>query len=194
VNTTPATKTRLRAGRGADAPRIWDVRTRAIRHGCRGHYPARLLERWAAAPMPPGFAAHIGRQCYIVAEAPGSIVGFAAFRRTTREVNAVFVAPEAMGTGLGARMLRQLEAQARRMGVGRVWLKASLNAVPFYQAAGWTAGKRSAHHSRTGITIDCVYMDKRFTTRARPSPLTPLPKGEGTKASAKRSPRSRSRR
>ncbi|MFA5120321.1 GNAT family N-acetyltransferase [Zavarzinia sp.] len=72
----------------------------------------------------------------IVAERGGRVHGFVAFSRLEREVELLFVAPEAQGCGTGALLLA---AAARRLGSG-AHLLCDLNNVggrAFYRAQGW---------------------------------------------------------
>ena len=48
----------------------------------------------------------------------------------------VYLIPERRGRGLGTALVRRVIAEARRLGVGRLYLF-STGAVPFYVARGW---------------------------------------------------------
>lgn len=156
----------LRRARASDGVPVWAVRTQAIRTGCRGHYAADLLEEWTSTPMPPSFGARIAQENFIVAESAAGIVGFAGLKAETKEVDAVFVSPECARKGLGAWMLGLLEGIAIDLGLHVVTLKASLNAVAFYQGAGYTAGVSGWHVTDSGLRIACVHMEKAL---ARPA-------------------------
>ena len=136
------------------------MRGRAILGGCRGHYAEDVLDEWVHRPMPAGFSARIARHYYLIAEAGGRAVGFAALKRIAHEVDAVFVVPQVFGTGLGAKLLGRIEARARATGLRLLTLNASLNAVPFYRRAGYRALRPAVHVSATGLRIPCVRMRK----------------------------------
>jgi predicted GNAT family N-acyltransferase len=51
----------------------------------------------------------------------------------------VCVLPEARGRGLGGALVEAAVAAARAAGRERVWLGAQLQAIPFYEALGFTA-------------------------------------------------------
>lgn len=150
----------LRRGAAADAPMLWMLRADAIRHACRGHYPHDVLERWAASPMPETFAAGIPCRCVVVGEAGNRIAGFAILDRAAAGVEAVFVAPAKARRGLGHRLLVHLEGAARDEGLHGLSLDASLNAVPFYLAAGYHALSQGVHTTSAGVVMACVGMGK----------------------------------
>jgi GNAT superfamily N-acetyltransferase len=59
-------------------------------------------------------------------EAVGALAG--------AEIKRLYVRPGAQRRGTGARLVRELEAEARRRGLDRVELQASPSSVPFYVA------------------------------------------------------------
>jgi putative acetyltransferase len=67
-----------------------------------------------------------GRGAFLVAYIGGSAVGCGAVRRLepyVAEVKRMYVIPEARGRGVGRRVLIELEAEARRLGVRRLVLE-----------------------------------------------------------------------
>lgn len=151
---------RLRRGVAADAPALWAIRVDGIRDTCRTHYPDELIERWAASPLPETFASDVERKDVVVGEARARIAGFAILDASIAEIEAVFVAPAEARRGLGRQLLSQIEATASGQGVHRLVLDASLNAVPFYLACGFTPFANGIHTTRAGVQIPCVRMEK----------------------------------
>ena len=158
MNTQPAID--LRSAVADDADAIWAVRLRAIDRECRAHYPRDLIDAWLASPMPESFSALIEAEKFIVAASGTRIAGFAGFKPSVAEIEALFVDPEFTGLGVGRRLLTQLELLARELGLNRVTLKASLNSVTFYQSAGYVERGRGEHTSFSGLRLACVHMDK----------------------------------
>lgn len=156
----------LRRGTAADAPALWTVRADAIRGTCCSHYPRELIERWAASPLPEAFAGTIERKHVVVGIAESRIAGFAILDAFAAKVEAVFVVPAVTRRGLGRHLLAHLEATAREAGLHRLDVDASLNAVPFYAAAGYETLSQGVHTTSTGIEIACVRMEKSLD-RAR---------------------------
>ena len=153
----------LRPAVAADADEIWAVRVRAIDRGCRGHYPAEVIDEWLASPMPASFSALVEAEKFIVAVSGSRIAGFGGLKPSVAEIEALFVDPDFTGQGLGRRLLTQVELLALELGLSRVSLKASLNSVTFYRSAGYIEGPTGHHTSLTGLRLACVHMDKVFS-------------------------------
>ena len=152
----------LRPARGDEVPALWALRTRAVAHGCAGHYAQDVLDVWLASPAPDSLARLIAAGGTIVAEEAGRMLGYAAVDVVSGEVDAVFVEPDEHGRGIGAMLLAACEDMARALGCKRLYLSASLNAVPFYRRAGFTALREALYPHRSGIGIPSVYMEKRI--------------------------------
>jgi putative acetyltransferase len=139
---------------------LWELRTRAIAHGCAGHYGPGVLAAWLASPAPVSLQRHIEHGGGLVAVEDDAIVGYAVLDPLSGEVDAVFVDPPRHGRGIGRALLDALEANARMAGLERLFLSASLNAVPFYRASGFVALREELYAHRSGIGIPSVFMEK----------------------------------
>ena len=64
------------------------------------------------------------------------------------EIRRVYVRPKLQGRGTGAQLVRALEDEARRRGLARIELQASLSSVAFYRALGYQEGVQET--SRNG--------------------------------------------
>jgi GNAT superfamily N-acetyltransferase len=91
---------------------------------------------------------------------PPAVVGFGELDLQRGEIVAVYVLPDAAGTGVGSDLLAHLEETARAADRTRLTLCASLNAEAFYARRGWRAGGREKHRLTPGVAVDCVRMDK----------------------------------
>lgn len=150
----------------ADLSTLWELRTRAVRAGCSGHYPAAVIDIWCAAPAPASLPLLIQTGGAVVAEEEGQIVGYAVLNLETGELNAAFVEPSHQGRGIARQLLRQLESMARERGLARLFVSASLNAVPFYERAGFVSLREELYPHRCGVDLKSVFMEKQL---ARPS-------------------------
>jgi GNAT superfamily N-acetyltransferase len=74
------------------------------------------------------------RVCF-VAEADSVIVGTAALEEDA--LVTFFVAPSRQRKGIGATLLRSVEEEARRRGLSRLIVEASIAGAPFYKAMGY---------------------------------------------------------
>ncbi|NHZ42529.1 GNAT family N-acetyltransferase [Massilia sp. CCM 8693] len=153
----------LRTATLPDIDAMWALRTRAIRHGCPGHYPSEVIEPWSASPVPRSYPALLHSCGAVIAEEQGAMLGYAILDIATGEVDAVFVDPAAGGRGIGKTMLAALERMAMARGCKRLHLSASLNAVVFYRAAGFVALRNAVYAHPSGVALDCVEMEKFLT-------------------------------
>jgi putative acetyltransferase len=150
----------FRVGGAADIAAMWALRTAALRRGCASHYPPQVLETWSASPPPGGYAGLVGQGGAVLAESDQRLLGYAILDRASGEVNAAFVDPDCAGRGVGTALLRALRALAGADGIARLHLYASLNAVGFYRAAGFTAVRDEQYAHPSGVALSCVYMEQ----------------------------------
>jgi len=139
---------------------LWALRTRAVRAGCAGHYPAAVIDAWVAAPVAPSLVRLAQAGGALVLEEEGVVLGFAALDAHSGEIDAVFVEPARQGRGLALVLINALEDMARQAGLRRLYLSAALNAVPFYRRAGYTALRDELYPHHSGIDIASVFMEK----------------------------------
>jgi putative acetyltransferase len=142
----------------ADIAALWSLRTRAVRSQCAGHYRPEILATWAAAAAPASYPALLAQGGGIQASINGELAGYAILDRASGEVDAVFVDPQHGGKGVGKALLRALEQLATEPAA--MYLYASLNAVPFYEAAGFIAKENTQYQHPAGILLDCVLMTR----------------------------------
>lgn len=152
---------RLRRAAPADRAPIWAVRTRAIRHGAASHYDADAIAAWTGRLTPAKCGERLLTRAMFVAEDDdGRIAGYAQLDPADGVVEAVYVDPDFARQGIGRALLAALEDEARRLGIDRLVLESSLNAVPFYAAQGY--GKDADLASGDGRAIACTLMSKRL--------------------------------
>ena len=150
----------LRPALPDDIDALWALRTVAVRVSCATHYAPEQIAVWTASPVPPAYAAMLAAGGGIVAMQDDAITGYAMLDVIKHEVDAVFVDPACAGLGIGKRLLAALELLARQRGIVRLHLSASLNAVPFYAAAGFVALREEAYAHPSGISLASVAMEK----------------------------------
>lgn len=148
----------LRAATPADLPGIADTHRASVSALLPACYPLEMIEAWARFISPERHAAgwEKGRR-YCVAEAAGRIAGFSAWLGA--QVEAVYVHPDHVRGGLGARLLEEAEAALPHP---EIFLDASLYALDFYLRRGWIGGERiTVPIGDTGYRMDAVKMSKR---------------------------------
>ncbi|MBB5609901.1 MULTISPECIES: GNAT family N-acetyltransferase [unclassified Janthinobacterium] len=150
----------LRPALVSDIDTLWALRTVAVRLSCATHYAPEQITAWTASPVPAAYATMLAEGGGIVAMLDEIIVGYAMLDLHKHELDAVFVDPARAGLGIGKRLLAALELLARERGITRLHLSASLNAVPFYRAAGFIALREEAYAHPSGINLASVVMEK----------------------------------
>jgi GNAT superfamily N-acetyltransferase len=151
---------KIRRAQQEDCHSIGSVHSAAVSGISTGVYTPEEIEAWGVPREPAGYEESIRTKEFFVAEDDGAIVGFGVLNPETAEIEAVYVAPGAGGRGIGREVLRKLEERARALGLRLLRLNASLNAVPFYEKAGYVAQERSKYRLLTGLEIACIRMLK----------------------------------
>ncbi|MCP4262533.1 MAG: GNAT family N-acetyltransferase [Planctomycetes bacterium] len=142
-----------------DAGVAWDIRNAAINGQCTGHYPPELLEIWTDGEMTEQFVKTVVDSFYVVI-VDDHVVGTGMIDLESGKVDAMFVHPSKMGTGLGRRILSYLEKLAHEAGLAQVSLESTLNAAAFYRACGFVGQTTAKYESPRGISLDCIPMKK----------------------------------
>jgi GNAT superfamily N-acetyltransferase len=151
-----------------DARVIWDIRNAAIISQCTGHYSAEELEIWTRGEMTEQFTETVEDSFY-VATLDDHVVGTGMINLEAGTVDAIFVRPGQMRTGIGRQLLLHLEKIALHAGLSHLRLDSTLNAAPFYRACGFVGESVAKYESPRGIALDCIRMTKRLCTTERSS-------------------------
>ncbi|WP_375077462.1 MULTISPECIES: GNAT family N-acetyltransferase [unclassified Pseudomonas] len=99
-------------------------------------YPPQVIERVAANFDAAGVRGLLESRQVFVALDDERVVATASLAGDV--VRSVFVLPEMQGRGVGKALMRYIEGVARAAGVQLLRVPASLTAVPFYAALGYT--------------------------------------------------------
>ncbi len=150
----------IRRARDDDRRGIWTVHVRAIREVCSHSYSAEQIAYWAGLLSPSSYVAVLREQVLVVAEDPSGIAGFGQLNQVNGEVDAVYVLPGRQREGIGRALLLALEEEARAMGLKRLQLSATLNAVPFYESARYVEERATVHRLPNGVELQCLRMSK----------------------------------
>lgn len=140
-----------------DVPTLKELHDRAVMELCRVAYTADQLEGWINSTPLEKYHWRLETQRIFIAEDEGRMIGFVRWYPETNELCSVCVEPELARQGIGTRLMEYACADARAHKVETLWLKASINAVPFYQALGWEYIELMAED-----LLDYVRMEKRI--------------------------------
>lgn len=174
---------RVRHARPADAEAVCAVHGASVRELGPAAYDDEQVAAWNHDRDPADYAVTDPAVTFVVAEAlgesaettpPDGLLGFAELRPAGGdyfervpddygEVRAVYVHPDAVRRGVGTRLLDRVERSARRADCRGLGLHASLNAVEFYERAGYDRLVELDHEfGDTGVTGTVVEMRKRL--------------------------------
>ncbi len=142
-----------------DAPAAWHIRNAAIKSQCTGHYPSEALELWTSGEMTADFVRTVVDNFY-EATLDGQVVGTGMIDLQSGKVDAIFVHPNKMRSGVGRQIMSYLERLALEAGLSQVHLESTLNAAPFYRACGFNGEAVSRYQSPRGVSLECVPMKK----------------------------------
>ncbi|MEK6283793.1 MAG: GNAT family N-acetyltransferase [Acidobacteriota bacterium] len=156
----------LRRAVQEDCQFIGKVHSAAVQGIRPALYTPEEIQAWAAPKKPESYEESIRSKEFFVAAEDGVIVGFGVLNQVSAEIEAVYVSPREGRRGIGLEILRKLEERARALGLGMLRLNASLNAVPFYERAGYMSQAESKYRLSTGVEIACVPMVKTMSLEA----------------------------
>jgi putative acetyltransferase len=154
----------IRRAMQEDKEAIWRVHGSAIRETCASHYPREVIDVWAGRLRPEKYAEAIERHDFFVAEEDGRVVGFGELGREAAAIQGLYVSPEVKGRGVGRRLLSALEERARSYGLKSLRLTSSLNAVAFYERAGFKAVEELTEAIGPGVERASVRMFKELAS------------------------------
>jgi 8-oxo-dGTP pyrophosphatase MutT (NUDIX family)/GNAT superfamily N-acetyltransferase len=145
-----------------DAEELARIRNAAIRSLASAAYSEEQIEYWLQSLAAPGFSVGSPGKVTLLEEIDGRAAGFGQLDTETGQVERVYVAPEFARRGVASRLLERIEQAARQSGLARVYVDATLNAVPFYENAGYSTLQPSDHSLPGGVSFTCMTMVKQL--------------------------------
>ena len=142
-----------------DALVVFRIRNAAVRSQCPGFYSEDELRKWTDGELADWFTEAVEKYCY-VAVLDNFIVATGMVNLESGNIDALFVEPTHISTGLGKLMLSHLESLASAVGLTTLQLDSTLNAAPFYRARGFSGDNVATYESPRGISLACVPMAK----------------------------------
>ncbi|GAA0230956.1 GNAT family N-acetyltransferase [Halobacterium noricense] len=153
----------IRPATEADAESILDLHVASIRAFGPERYRDEQVEAWATKPLgsaPYRESVRNEFEHLVVAEVDDEIAGFGRLDYGNAVVDAVYVHPDFVRDGVGSALLSHLETEAAAKNIESLSLRASLNAVPFYEQAGYERVETVAHETTGGVELASVEMTK----------------------------------
>lgn len=135
----------------------------AIRNQCVGYYSLEELEIWTNGTITLQFIEAV-EDSFHVAALEGHVVGTGIVNLESGKVDAIFVHPSHMRSGIGRQILLHLEKIAHDAGLTHLHLDSTLNAAAFYRACGFVGDSIAQYESPRGISLNCIAMTKTLRT------------------------------
>ena len=131
----------IRIAKSSDAEVACKLFTSSVLNICGPHYnhDRVILDYWNSNKTPKNVQSWIENKdfYFLVALNKGVIEGVAFINNQTGELYAVYLSPQAVGFGLGQKLLDLMLSHASVKKLDKVFLKSSLNAQSFYEKRGF---------------------------------------------------------
>lgn len=154
---------KVRPFRPEDAPALAALFHAAV-HGIAGrHYTEAQVNAWAPkVPDPARFAARAadGRVLLVAADESDAPLAYGDLE-ADGHIDHLFCRPDAAGTGVAAALCAALEAEARALGLARLYVEASEPARRFFLKRGFALLARR-DFELDGVPIHNFAMEKRL--------------------------------
>ena len=151
--------TRIRDYHAGDAPQVARLFYETVRSVNRADYSEEQVRAWAPSePDPQEWHARMAGRRTLVAEEGGEVVGFAELERDGH-LDMLYLRKDAVGRGVGRRLYRAVEREARCQGHARIFTEASITARPFFERHGFRV-LREQTVSRRGVPMTNFAMEK----------------------------------
>jgi putative acetyltransferase len=98
---------------------------------------------------------------FVAVDDSGQVLGFGELV-PPETLGAIYVAAAAGRHGVASALFRALEAEARNLGMKVLRMESSLTAFAFYVKHGFRELERRKHPLTDGLTMECVFMERRF--------------------------------
>jgi putative acetyltransferase len=129
--------TRIRDYDAEDAPEIVRLFYGTVRTVNRTDYSDEQVEAWApGVPDPEEWHTRMADRQTLVAEEGGEVVGFAELEGDGH-LDMLYLRKDAVGRGVGQRLYRAVEREARGRGLNRIFTEASITARSFFERQGF---------------------------------------------------------
>ncbi|MFG1238723.1 GNAT family N-acetyltransferase [Xanthobacter autotrophicus DSM 597] len=127
----------------ADAPALADLFRAAIAELTGEDYDSEQQEAWAAkADDAEAFAARLAASLTLVALRGKAVAGFVSLKDNAH-IEMLYVAPDAVGTGVAKALCDAAETLAKARGTRKLTVDASDTALGFFQKRGYVPQRRN---------------------------------------------------
>ena len=154
---------RIRKALEADKEAISQLHTTSIKKLCRTHYSQEQVDAWCSVLTPSAYDHALREKVFLVAECSGgNLLGLGMLDIEHAEISAIYIHPDAVGQGIGAGILRELERIAQRSEIKTITVFSTLNSRGFYERRGYQVEEPALHSLPNGLELECIRMAKGF--------------------------------
>lgn len=132
---------RIRLAKDTDYIAIARMHRSTIRSVNAKDYPARTIRAWSGMAKVARLRASAPKAKRWVAVENGKVVGFCDHFGTC-SVRALYVHKKHQGKGIGAKLLKVVEASLKRSGCKAITIESTITAQPFYAKQGYKTIRR----------------------------------------------------
>ncbi len=152
----------IRKARQQDKSSLCAIHRRAVSEISGNYYTPKEIRQWLNSLKPESYEKNIEDHEFIIAEYRGGVIGFGHMDIANSLVAGIYVSPDYIRRGIGTMLLQRLEHKAGLSGLRALQLCSSLNALPFYEQAGYKAYLHMRRQLPDGTEIPCIYMIKKL--------------------------------
>lgn len=150
----------IRPATRADLAELSELHRASILALCSGHYSDEQLREWTAGLRAESYAPLLEAHEVVVIVRAGRLCGLGVFDPARALINATYVAHDTVRQGVGRALIEAMEQSGIGHGLCAVHLHATLNAVGFYEALGYTREGLTTNRLPSGAELPCVRMSK----------------------------------
>lgn len=154
---------RIRSYEKKDVYEIVRLFYETVRSVNRSDYSKEQVEAWVPeVPDVVAWHARMSARKTLVAVENGEVIGFAELEENGY-LDMLYLRKDVLGRGVGLRLYRAVEDEARNLGLGRISTEASITARPFFERQGFRVVRRQTVRRR-GVGLTNFVMEKRLET------------------------------
>lgn len=153
--------TKIRKASSADKENISRLHIASIRKLCAKNYTHEQLNAWTSVLVPSVYDQALREKEFLVAfDSQQDLLGIGILDVENAELSAIYIHPNAVGKGVGSKLLNELEKIARNNNVFKITVHSTLNAKGFYVAHGYSEQELTFHNLPNGSKLECISMFK----------------------------------
>lgn len=145
----------------SDAGSICRTHILSISRLCCTAYTPDQINAWTENMTPQRYIHGMDNHEFHVADTgTGEVAGFIIFNAVSGEIYALYIVPWASRRGLGRQFIDLAQSTMQGTGHKVMQVKSTLNAVEFYEHAGFHVESESTHNLSNGEILPCMHMVK----------------------------------